>query len=141
MDDKSIPKLSKDPENRFAEYTLSVNKFNQPKVTTGIKAIINKIITLIMMKPGTYPTRPYMGVGLADNYRYTFTDDIPNIKSEVNKQIETYLPELSSVRVEFDTKDSDKTLYIYIIIQKSLYTLLLDTNTRTLSWLNNESQF
>lgn len=136
MNNRAIPKLTKNPKDRFAEYTLSVNEFNQPKVSNGIKAILNKIIMLIMMKPGTYPTRPYMGVGLVDNYRYTFFDNIPNLKAEVNRQIELYLPEFASVRVDFATKSSDKNLYIYIVVQNSLYTLLLDTATRTLTWLN-----
>lgn len=124
--------------NRYSEYNLSLNEFNRPQVDTGVKAVIDKIIMLIMMKPGTYPTRPNMGVGLVENYRYTFMDDLGRLKDEVNTQKNIYLPEFRSVDVEFDTVDElQKNLYIYITIRKRMYVLLLDTETKTLSWLQN----
>ena len=79
-----------------------------------------------------------MGVGLVENYRYTFMDDLGRLKDEVNTQKNIYLPEFRSVDVEFDTVDElQKNLYIYITIRKRMYVLLLDTETKTLSWLQN----
>ena len=126
--------------NQYSEHLLSVNEFNKPKVMTGPYAICYKIIELILMRPGTYPTRPYMGLGLVENYRYTFTDDLHNLKTDTDEQIKTYLPEFADVNVEYDTVASEeKVLLIYIYIDHQVYTVSLDTDKKTLTWLINNT--
>lgn len=132
-----------DINNKYSQYTehvLDIDEFKKPKVYTGPRAVAHKILELIMMKPGTYPTRPYMGVGLVENFRYTFTDKISDLSATINEQIATYLPEFSSVRVELDTSmEHDKRLVIYIIIDSMTYTVALDTDKKTLSWITGEA--
>ncbi|MBQ8130920.1 MAG: hypothetical protein IJ193_00350 [Bacilli bacterium] len=132
-----------DINNKYSQYTehvLDIDEFKKPKVYTGPRAVVHKILELIMMKPGTYPTRPYMGVGLVENFRYTFTDKISDLSATINEQIATYLPEFSSVRVELDTSmEHDKRLVIYIIIDSMTYTVALDTDKKTLSWITGEA--
>lgn len=132
--DASPPQI----KEKYFEHKLALNEFMKPVVDTDVRAIIDKIIMLIMMKPGTYPTRPYMGVGLVENYRYTFMDNLNRLKEEVESQKNTYLPEFSAVQVDFDTLNGvNKELYIYITIYNSMYALMLNTETKTLTWLKN----
>lgn len=121
----------------YGEYTLSVNEFNRPKVYSGPKAIINKIIELILMNPGTYPTRPYMGVGLIKNYRYDFLDNINEINQKIKDQIQTYLPEFSGVSVNLIGDSVSKTLIIFIEINDYTYSVVLNTETKSLTYLNS----
>ena len=86
--------------DKYAEYSLSITEFNRPEIATGAKAIIQKIIQLIFMNPGTYPTKPYMGIGFIKKYRYSFMDNIDELNEEVKEQIRTYLPEFQTVNVE-----------------------------------------
>ena len=120
----------KDIKAKFSQYTehiLDVNEFDQPKIYTGPFAIAQKISEIILMRPGTYPTRPYMGVGLIERYRYTFMDNINDLKTEVDDQIKTYLPEFGNVSVDFDTvAANDKVLLIYINIDSKVFSLSLD---------------
>ena len=125
---------------QYSEFVLDIDEFSKPKVLTGPKAVVQKIINLILLKPGTYPTRPYMGVGLIENYRYTFTDDLDRLQADINEQIQTYLPEFSAVRVELDTSmEKNKILLINIIIDNSMYTITLDSDRKTLEWLTSAS--
>ena len=123
---------------QYSEHLLDINEFKQPKVYTGPFAVAQKILELILMRPGTYPTRPYMGVGLVERYRYTFADEISNLKTETDEQIKTYLPEFASVSVDYDTVAADeKLILIYINIDSQVFSITLDTDRKTLTWLTS----
>ena len=121
---------------QYKEHLLSINEFNKPKVVNGPIAICYKIIELILMRPGTYPTRPYMGIGLVENYRYTFMDRIDELQALTDEQIRIYLPEFSSVKVNYDTVlENDKILIIHIFVDDTVYSVTLDTDRKTLTWI------
>lgn len=122
--------------DQYKEHLLGINEFNKPKVVNGPIAVCYKIIELILMRPGTYPTRPYMGIGLVENFRYTFTDKIDELQALTEEQIRIYLPEFDSVKVTYDTVlEKDKILIIHIFVDDSVYTVTLDTDRKTLTWL------
>jgi hypothetical protein len=126
----------KNKYSQFTEHVLAKDEFNNPKVLNGPNAIVQKILNLILLRPGTYPTRPYMGVGLIENFRYTFTDEIDKLEAEINEQIRTYLPEFESVNVNLDTTmEKNKVLLINIIVDSSVYTISLDSDKKTLDWV------
>lgn len=72
------------------EYSFGVDKFNKPIVLKDTKAIGTRLMELIMMEPGDDPLHPDMGVGLR-TFRYG-VDNLEDLRSRVEKQIETYLP-------------------------------------------------
>lgn len=122
--------------DQYKEHLLGINEFNKPKVVNGPIAVCYKIIELILMRPGTYPTRPYMGIGLVENFRYTFTDKIDELQALTEEQIRIYLPEFDSVKVTYDTVlEKDKILIIHIFVDDVVYTVTLDTDRKTLTWL------
>lgn len=72
------------------EYSFGVDKFNKPIVLKDTKAIGTRLMELIMMEPGDDPLHPDMGVGLR-TFRYGI-DNLEDLRTRVEKQIETYLP-------------------------------------------------
>lgn len=117
------------------EHALSVNDFGQPLVLSNQDAIAVKLIELLLLKPGTYPTRPNMGVGLVENYRYSFFDQMDTLQSEIEDQIRTYLPEFQTTDVTLSGNELTKELLITITVEGLTYALVLDGEHRTLSYL------
>ena len=72
------------------EYSFGVDKFNKPVVLKDKEAIGTRLMELIMMEPGDDPLHPDMGVGLR-TFRYGI-NNLEDLRTRVQKQIETYLP-------------------------------------------------
>lgn len=117
------------------EYSLSVNNFGEPAVMTNQDAIAVKLIELLLLKPGTYPTKPNMGVGLVENYRYQFFDDLTDLQLVIQEQIQTYLPEYQTTNIDLSANEELKQLMISITIDDVTYALVLDADANTLSIL------
>ena len=115
---------------KITEHTLSINEFNKPKVLTNEAAIAQKLIEIALLNPGTYPTRPDMGLGLVRKYRYQSDTDVEKMKEEYKSQIETYLPTLTDV--EIDIKVVGKELRFFVKIDGTMFRLILNTDTKTL---------
>lgn len=120
------------------EYLLTTDEFNNPKVLEGKDAISQLLIHLILLEPGTYASRPTMGVGLISRYRYTSEDNLDNLRKDIADQISLYLPEFSGVLVELEL-DNEGQLIINIEINGTIYqyeTSKQEDNNITLSELS-----
>lgn len=102
------------------EYLLSTDEFNNPKVLEGKDAISLLLIHLILLEPGTYASRPTMGVGLISRYRYTSEDNLDKLRKDIADQISLYLPEFSGVLVDLELDDEGQ-LIINIEINGTIY--------------------
>lgn len=102
------------------EMLLSIDSFKKPKVLEGKEAIGTLLVRLIQLEPGTFPSRPKMGVGLLSNYRYCDEDKASELQYHIRDQIRTYLPEYQAVQVSTYLNNS-KQLIIDITIDKTLY--------------------
>lgn len=102
------------------EYLLSTDEFNNPKVLEGKDAISQLLIHLILLEPGTYASRPTMGVGLISRYRYTSEDNLDKLRKDIADQISLYLPEFSGVLVDLELDDEGQ-LIINIEINGTIY--------------------
>lgn len=102
------------------EMLMSVDAFKKPKVIEGKEAIATLLVRLIKLEPGTFPSRPKMGVGLLSNYRYCDEDKAIELQDHIKDQIRTYLPEYQGVQVETKLDPSGKLL-IDITIDQVLY--------------------
>lgn len=100
------------------EYLFSVNEFNEPKKVENKSAIALLLVRLIMMDPGSDPLHPDMGVGIR-NYRYS-ADNLEDLRSRVQTQIETYLPEFQNANVTI-IRTPDKVCNIEISIDDITY--------------------
>lgn len=77
------------------ELLLSINNFDQPATLSGINAAAKLLLNLILMKPGTIPSSPEMGVNLA-KYRFDEIDEslLTNMQTDIHSQINLYLPDV-----------------------------------------------
>lgn len=89
------------------EFLLSTNDYKEPKVFEGKDAIAAKLLLLFNMIPGTNRLHLEMGLDLAGRFRYCTEDDLEDLQSEAQAQIETYLPDYASminVTCQFNTE-------------------------------------
>lgn len=111
----------------YNEHAFSINKFNTPKVFNDKVAIYVLLIRLLLLEPGTYQSHPDMGVGIVSRYRYSFEGTARDLKKDIDKQIEKYLPEFQGVNVQ--VSDKDNRIYIAIEIDGTLYDFTFDSGT------------
>ena len=104
----------------ISESLLDVDKFGKPAKLTNEQAIALLIARIIMLEPGTNPLFPTMGVGLVSRFRFTFANKESELKKEIRKQLETFLPDFQSTSVEF-VYNNDKTVNIKIEINDVEY--------------------
>ena len=97
------------------EYLLSTNKFNEPKVFKDNDARAINLLRLLLLTAGHNPLFPKMGCNLV-YYRHITEDQIPTLKSAIENQIATYLPECQIDYVELVATEDN---YLNIIIQCS----------------------
>ena len=102
------------------EMLLSVDSFKKPKVLEGKEAIGILLVRLIQLEPGTFSSRPKMGVGLLSNYRYCDEEKALELQEHIKSQIRTYLPEFQAVQVTTKLNPGGK-LIIDIAIDEILY--------------------
>ena len=95
------------------ECSFSVDKFNKPVVVNDQVAIGTRLMELIMMEPGDDPLHPDMGVGLR-TFRYGI-NNLEELRSRVQSQIETYLPFYQNVNIAI-IQTPDKVCNIEISI-------------------------
>jgi len=107
-------------------HVLSLNDFNMPKVFSASDSAYVHIVYLLLLEPGKYQSHPNMGVGLRSRYRYNNADNfLTDLKSDIEKQISLYLPELVDVSVVLTMKDH----ILGIIIDTSSGTYALAYNS------------
>lgn len=122
------------------EYLLTVNKFNEPKELKGENAVAMILLRLILMEKGLIQSHPDMGVDIIRRYRYAYEDTIlQTLADDIKNQINTYVPELSTVEVEVDTADDELLLAIKTPTNNYVFMTNFDQNTViNLSDLNPE---
>lgn len=128
--------LDTNKPNTVVEYYLGIDEFNHPKVYTNEDATYTLLKKLILLEPGTYPTRPEMGVGLISKYRYGEADILTILRDNIKEQIEQYLPQFHNVEVRLLLTKS-KELQIEIIINQTVYSMVYNSDIHTLGELNS----
>lgn len=104
---------------RAKEYLLSVDNFNNPKVTEGQEAIAMMLLRIILLEPGSDPLHPDMGVGIK-NYRYSLSRK-SIIENAIMTQINQYMPEFSTSEVNIVEITSQKVCNIEITVDDTTY--------------------
>ena len=116
------------------EYVLSKDNYNKPKVYEGDDAVAILLIRLFLLNPGEIETHPDMGIGIHKNWRNMFMEDISSLTLEVEKQIATYLPNLSNVSIDIKQSTTSKgVLTIEIQVENTIYKLITNSENNTIS--------
>lgn len=115
----------------ISEFSFSVDDFKSPKVYKDPKAVAVLLTRLLLLEPGTIQSHPEMGVGLYSNFMYGMEGaTASSLKSSIQKQITTYLPDFQSLNVSVVQKED--TLYITVEIDGYVYGFVYNTDKQTL---------
>lgn len=125
---------------------FGIDNFNKPKTLNESQTLVNNLLMLLFMKPGTYPSLPNLGIYI-QQYLYMFFDDINTnyIKSQIATQCEEFLPSIQngSLDVHKTTKDGKPVLLITlpIRIDDELTGLVIGTTIDSIGSLIYNHQF
>lgn len=135
-----------DDNSNIRDYLLGMDDLNRPKVIdmTIIKpnvmnSCILMIIRLILLRKGTYPDIPDMGIDIRGRYRFAFESELSMLQHEIQNQIETYLSEFLATEVTVQMRKGEKDgpkVVIQITIDGTTYELVYNISTNTIEGLN-----
>lgn len=71
---------------------FGLDNFNQPKILNDSQTLVNNILMLLFMRPGSYPSLPHLGINI-QQYLYKFFDEIDTneIKAQIVAQCSDFL--------------------------------------------------
>ena len=135
-------------EANIRDYLLDINDLNRPKVldmeniqTGTMNSAALLIIRLLLLKKGSYPDFPDLGIDIRGRYRFAFEEELITLRNELEDQISTYLPELIPVDVEvslYRPKDSLENMILFsIIIRQVKFEILYNVAANTIEGLNS----
>lgn len=135
-------------EANIKDYLLDIDDLNRPKVldmeniqTGTMNSAALLIIRLLLLKKGSYPDFPDLGIDIRGRYRFAFEEELITLRNELEDQISTYLPELIPVDVEvslYRPKDSLENMILFsIIIRQVKFEILYNVAANTIEGLNS----
>lgn len=135
-------------ETNIRDYLLDIDDLNRPKVldmeniqTGTMNSAALLIIRLLLLKKGSYPDFPDLGIDIRGRYRFAFEEELITLRNELEDQISTYLPELIPVDVEvslYRPKDSLENMILFsIIIRQVKFEILYNVAANTIEGLNS----
>lgn len=135
-------------EANIRDYLLDIDDLNRPKVldmeniqTGTMNSAALLIIRLLLLKKGSYPDFPDLGIDIRGRYRFAFEEELITLRNELEDQISTYLPELIPVDVEvslYKPKDSLENMILFsIIIRQVKFEILYNVAANTIEGLNS----
>jgi hypothetical protein len=130
-------------DNNVKEYLLSLDDLGQPDVVdmSVIKSgVMNSaailLIKLIIMRKGTIPDIPDLGIDIKGRYRFSFDSELTMLENDIEDQIALYIPEFLPVSVSCSVlSDSPSDIIIAISINGTIYQLVYNTANSTLEYL------
>lgn len=115
------------------EYLLSVNSVNQPTVLESKDATYVLLTRLILCEKGTFVTHPDMGVGIVSRYRFSTSDELEALRTDITEQVSTYLPDLIATDITVTEDTTNRIIDIQITVDSITYSFTFDKTTKTLS--------
>lgn len=138
--------ITTDDNANITDYLLGMDDLNRPKeidmsiIKPGaMNSAMLMIIRMILMRKGTIPDIPDLGIDIRGRYRFAFESELTTLQSEISQQIQTYLPEFLSneVNVYMQTGETDgPKVVIEITIDGTTYELIYNISTNTLEGLD-----
>ena len=135
-------------EANIRDYLLDIDDLNRPQVpdmeniqTGTMNSAALLIMRLLLLKKGSYPDFPDLGIDIRGRYRFAFEEELITLRNELEDQISTYLPELIPVDVEvslYRPKDSLENMILFsIIIRQVKFEILYNVAANTIEGLNS----
>ena len=96
---------------------FGVNEFGKPRMLTETQTYVNNFLTLLLGKPGFFPSLPDIGIDIAQ-YLYMHLDDInvETLKSKIATQCADFIPLIVDGRFDIvKTNLYNRTVLIFIL--------------------------
>ena len=121
-------------ESTVQDPTFGVNNFERPKVLSVTQTYANNLLTILLGKPGFYPSQPTLGMDI-NQYLYKYIDEInlSEIKSKLIDQCTEFMPEIESGEFEiYKTTYNGRPMLLFklpIIIDEKTLAMALGITT------------
>lgn len=113
----------------MTESVLSMNDFGEPKILKNTDAIGIMIIRLLILNKGSLELHPNMGIGLIENYRHSFSDNLSKLETEIENQVFKYI---TKTPTNVDLNLVNNILYISIYIDNKRYIFNFNTENNSI---------
>ena len=138
--------LPVDSKDNIREYLLELDDLGKPRMVdlSQIKpGVMNSavilLVKLIIMRKGSIPDIPDMGVDIKGRYRFTFDNEIHMLQMDIEQQVATYIPELLPVKVDcFMSQTESHCLIIRIAVRGNIFELSYDKDSSQIKYLSEE---
>jgi len=92
---------------------IGFNNFNKPKILTPTETAVTNFLTLLLGKPGFYPSLPLIGMDIK-RYLYSFSEEISatQIKTEVLSQCNDFMSEIDADNFDVVTSEYQGNLML-----------------------------
>ncbi len=116
----------------YKDVDFELDEYGKMKEYTGANATVLAIRNIILSKKGNFPFTPDLGLNV-EEYMFEQMDDITinHLKSELNRQINKYVPDINGVIVDVRRVESTDEEYPYETI--GITVSAIDTNGENLS--------
>lgn len=121
---------------KYRDFLFKEGEYGKVSEYTDASAIVLAIKNILLSRPGNFPFNPSIGMDIR-KYQFDLLDDqtIADIKSELNRSIALYIPELEGVSTTVKKIERDGTSYLAISVsveydKDSLRTNFLLVNDR-----------
>ena len=102
-----------------------------------LNSAVTMICRMILMRKGTIPDIPDLGVDITGRYRFAFEEELIDLENDIQNQINTYLPEFTpvTVRCELVLDNEKHKVIIHLIINEIEYLITYSVDDNTLEGL------
>jgi hypothetical protein len=110
-------KVIESTDHKIADLDFSLNGFREQKVFYDENAYAQMIKRLLLMRKGTYPSIPDMGIGIS-TYRFQDIDHLTagTLSNDIRSQLLTYIPGLPLEKIDISKVMYQGAWVLYIDI-------------------------
>lgn len=130
---------------KWIETPMSISEFDDNARFENIKSVVNFVLNLLFMRPGTVPSLPKMGFNLRERRHYLLTaKNIARENEELQTQISTYIPNASISSVALFPQandhngDIDTTAIVIKFVTNETITILDDGKNTSIGYKNKD---
>lgn len=93
----------------YKDFRFEPGMYGKLSEYTDSDALILGIRNIMLSRPGNFPFNPSLGMNIM-KYQFDLLDDktISDIRSELNRQIAEYMPDLQNIEISVQKVTSDK---------------------------------
>jgi hypothetical protein len=138
--------LPADSNDNIREYLLELDDLGKPRVVdlsvikSGVmNSAVVLLVKLIVMRKGTIPDIPDMGIDIKGRYRFAFDSELIMLQDDIEQQVATYIPELLPVDVKCTMSQTEHgCVNIRIAVNKNIFEIVYDKDSSKIKYLNDE---